>query len=128
MVSNAVSNAGGGDRAPEWPPTEYLRSRDFSCGHSPPSSQQNIQIFSPPHTALVCSAPAHCYHPPDDMSTLPENGTNGGASRPRVNARYPTSPSVLTVNGHFAPISGEPATQEQYEHGVQVIDEDKQFK
>jgi hypothetical protein len=46
------------------------------------------------------------------MSTLLANGTNGW----------------MTVNGRFAPISGEPATEEQYEHGVQVIDQDKQFK
>jgi protein SEY1 len=34
----------------------------------------------------------------------------------------------MTVNGHFAPVSADPPIKEQYEHGVQVIDEDKQFK
>ena len=62
------------------------------------------------------------------MSALPENGTNGGTPRPQASTLYPTAPSVLTVNGHFAPVSGGPATEEEYEHGVQVIDEDKQFK
>jgi hypothetical protein len=31
------------------------------------------------------------------------------------------------MNSHFAPV-GEAPTQEQYEHGIQVIDEDKEFK
>lgn len=31
------------------------------------------------------------------------------------------------MNGHFAAV-GEKATPEQYEHGVQVIDENKEFK
>ncbi|KAL1628986.1 Dynamin-like GTPase that mediates homotypic ER fusion [Diplodia seriata] len=35
-------------------------------------------------------------------------------------------PSVV-MNGHFAPV-GEKATVEQYDHGVQVIDENKEFK
>ena len=39
-----------------------------------------------------------------------------------------TSPSVLPVNGHFAPVSGEAPSKEQYEHGIQVINEEKEFK
>jgi hypothetical protein len=31
------------------------------------------------------------------------------------------------MNGHFAAV-GESPTARQYEHGIQVIDEDKQFK
>lgn len=31
------------------------------------------------------------------------------------------------MNGHFAAVGDEP-TREQYGHGVQVIDEDKEFK
>lgn len=31
------------------------------------------------------------------------------------------------MNGHFAAVGDEPAA-EQYDHGVQVIDEDKQYK
>ena len=31
------------------------------------------------------------------------------------------------MNGHFASAGDEP-TKETYEHGVQVIDEDKEFK
>jgi hypothetical protein len=30
------------------------------------------------------------------------------------------------MNGHFAAVGEEP-TARQYEHGIQVIDEDKQF-
>jgi hypothetical protein len=33
----------------------------------------------------------------------------------------------MTVNGHFAGVGEEPTT-EQYEHGIQVIDEDQNFK
>lgn len=32
----------------------------------------------------------------------------------------------MTMNGHFA--TGEAAGKEQYEHGVQVIDSEKNFK
>jgi len=31
------------------------------------------------------------------------------------------------MNGHFAAVGDEPAAR-HYEHGIQVIDEDKQFK
>ncbi|KAI9819799.1 MAG: Dynamin-like GTPase that mediates homotypic ER fusion [Thelocarpon impressellum] len=51
---------------------------------------------------------------------------NGKDSRPAVLGRH-TSPSVMSVNGHFATVSGEAPTKEQYERGIQVIDEDKEF-
>ncbi|KAI9844582.1 MAG: Dynamin-like GTPase that mediates homotypic ER fusion [Thelocarpon superellum] len=51
---------------------------------------------------------------------------NGGESRPSISGRH-TSPSVMSVNGHFAPVSGGTPTKEQYKHGIQVIDEDKEF-
>lgn len=51
-----------------------------------------------------------------------------GDRRPPVNSRHPTAPSVMTMNGHFATASGGAATKEQYSHGVQVIDQDKEFK
>ncbi len=47
--------------------------------------------------------------------------------RPSNSGRHPTAPSVMTVNGHFANV-GESATKEQYEHGIQVINEDQEFK
>ncbi|MCJ1302923.1 Dynamin-like GTPase that mediates homotypic ER fusion, partial [Hypocenomyce scalaris] len=46
--------------------------------------------------------------------------------RPQTNNRHPTAPSVMTVNGHFA-TAGQKATPEQYEHGMQVINEDQEF-
>ncbi len=52
---------------------------------------------------------------------------NGNHNRPAPSARHPTAPSVMTVNGHFASV-GESPSKEQYEHGIQVIDEDKEFK
>lgn len=33
----------------------------------------------------------------------------------------------MTMNGHFANV-GDAPTKEQYEHGIQVIDEEKEFK
>lgn len=56
--------------------------------------------------------------------------TNGHERRPSAAAaKFPTAPSVMTINGnkHFANV-GEVATKEQYEHGIQVIDEEKEFK
>ncbi|RDW88185.1 putative protein sey1 [Coleophoma cylindrospora] len=60
------------------------------------------------------------------------SSTNGNGSsvhssrRPSAASRFPTAPSVMTMNGHFAAV-GEKPTIEQYEHGIQVIDEDKEF-
>ena len=48
-------------------------------------------------------------------------------NRPPATARQSTAPSVLTVNGHFAGV-GEASTKSQYEHGIQVIDENQNFK
>ncbi|KAL8724083.1 MAG: hypothetical protein Q9166_008144 [cf. Caloplaca sp. 2 TL-2023] len=47
-------------------------------------------------------------------------------NRPPSNTRHPTAPSVMTVNGHFAGV-GEKPTKEQYEHGIQVINENQEF-
>jgi hypothetical protein len=47
-----------------------------------------------------------------------------GQNRPG-NVRHPTAPSIM--NSHFAGV-GEDASEEAYEHGIQVIDEDKVFK
>ncbi|MCJ1234150.1 Dynamin-like GTPase that mediates homotypic ER fusion [Varicellaria rhodocarpa] len=52
---------------------------------------------------------------------------NGTDQRPQPSNRHPTAPSVMTVNGHFANI-GEKPTREQYEHGLQIIDENQEFK
>ncbi|KAF2006181.1 GTP-binding protein Sey1 [Amniculicola lignicola CBS 123094] len=53
-------------------------------------------------------------------STLQVNG-NG---RPH-NIKHPSAPSLM-MNAHFASV-GEDASREAYEHGIQVIDEDKIF-
>lgn len=49
--------------------------------------------------------------------------------RPSAATKYPTAPSVMTINGnkHFANV-GDVPTKEQYERGIQVIDEEKEFK
>jgi hypothetical protein len=41
------------------------------------------------------------------------------------NVKHPSAPSLM-MNAHFASV-GEHA-QEEYEHGIQVVDEDKVFK
>lgn len=46
--------------------------------------------------------------------------------RPSGLERSPTAPSVLS-NGHFASVGAE-GDAAFYEHGVQVIDGDKEFK
>lgn len=57
------------------------------------------------------------------MSSAATSQVNG--RRPSAASRA-TAPSVMTMNGHFAPV-GEAPTKEQYEHGIQVIDEEKAF-
>jgi hypothetical protein len=53
--------------------------------------------------------------------------SNGDAMpRPGV-AHMATAPSVMTMNGHFAGVGDAPG-KAQYDHGIQVIDEDKEFK
>ncbi|PSN67816.1 root hair defective 3 GTP-binding protein [Corynespora cassiicola Philippines] len=47
-----------------------------------------------------------------------------GSSRPS-NVKHPSAPSLM-MNAHFAAV-GEDAGKEAYEHGIQVIDEDKIF-
>ena len=48
-----------------------------------------------------------------------------GQNRPG-NVRHPTAPSLM-MNAHFAGV-GENAPRDAYEHGIQVVDEDKVFK
>lgn len=47
--------------------------------------------------------------------------------RPSTNTRHPTAPSIMSVNGHLANM-GEKPTKEQYERGIQVINENQEFK
>lgn len=49
------------------------------------------------------------------------------AARPSGPGRNPTAPPVM-ANGHFATIGDNAAAAAAYEHGVQVIDGDKEFK
>lgn len=46
--------------------------------------------------------------------------------RPVNTNRSPTAPSVLTMNGHFGTVGDNPS-KESFEHGIQVIDEEKVF-
>ena len=58
---------------------------------------------------------------------MPSQSNGHDYKRPEGAARYPTAPTVMTMNGHFAGV-GDAPTKEQYEHGIQVIDEEKEFK
>ena len=52
---------------------------------------------------------------------------NGEHRRPTdMTTRHPTAPSVLTMNGHLAG-SGKNLDSKDFEHGVQIIDQDKHF-
>ena len=48
------------------------------------------------------------------------------SERPSGLGRTPTAPPVM-ANGHFATVADQ-GDAASYEHGVQVIDEDKEFK
>jgi hypothetical protein len=43
-----------------------------------------------------------------------------------ANVKHPSAPALMN-NAHFAAV-GQEASNEAYEHGIQVIDEDKEFK
>lgn len=58
-------------------------------------------------------------------STLSPPQSPAAARRMAVN-RSLTAPDKMAVNGHFASV-GQNGTA-NFEHGVQVIDEDKEFK
>lgn len=47
--------------------------------------------------------------------------------RPAAVSRSPTAPPAMATNGHFASI-GDHSDKAAYEHGVQVVDENKEFK
>ncbi|PVH94717.1 root hair defective 3 GTP-binding protein [Periconia macrospinosa] len=55
---------------------------------------------------------------------MAELQVNGNGGRPS-NIKHPSAPSLM-MNAHFASV-GEDASQQEYEHGIQVIDEDKLF-
>ena len=50
-----------------------------------------------------------------------------GHRRPSTTSKLAPAPPVKTMNGHFASV-GDAPTKERYEHGIQVIDEEKEFK
>ena len=62
---------------------------------------------------------------PRSSSTMASTLHVNGDRRPS-NVKLPSAPSLM-MNSHFVPV-GESPSREQYEHGIQVIDEDKQFK
>ncbi|KAH6670717.1 RHD3/Sey1 [Halenospora varia] len=57
------------------------------------------------------------------MSSSTKAHTN--SRRPTADSRE-TAPAIMTMNGHFASV-GDAPSKEQYEHGIQVIDEEKAF-
>ena len=68
------------------------------------------------------------------MATSPSsaNGTlsptsNSSRERPNNANRSLTAPDRMAMNGHFAGV-GQNGKSDNFEHGIQVIDEDKEFK
>ncbi|KAK4580296.1 Dynamin-like GTPase that mediates homotypic ER fusion [Recurvomyces mirabilis] len=68
------------------------------------------------------------------MASLKPNNDNSSEqqrhrsdSRPTGGIRYPTAPSVMTMNGHFAGVGENGTSAEDFEHGVQIIDSEKIF-
>lgn len=56
----------------------------------------------------------------------PLSPTKLSAHRPSIASRSVTAPEKMAVNGHFASVGQN--GHANFEHGVQVIDEDKEFK
>jgi hypothetical protein len=46
-------------------------------------------------------------------------------SRPQASSRAFSAPGTMEVNGHFSTVGDK---NEDFEHGIQVVDEDKEFK
>ncbi|KKY29264.1 putative protein sey1 [Phaeomoniella chlamydospora] len=60
------------------------------------------------------------------MTTSIKNGALSPSERPGNANRSLTAPDVMAVNGHFASV-GQNGKAAGFEHGIQVIDEDKEF-
>ncbi|KAG9238287.1 RHD3/Sey1 [Amylocarpus encephaloides] len=87
------------------------------------SHRQSHERTSIPVYLLSCR---HSIAPwPATMSSPTEQHASTNGHRPSATSRY-TAPSVMSMNGHFASVGNAP-TKEQYEHGIQVIDEEKLF-
>lgn len=56
----------------------------------------------------------------------PTSLQTNGQERPSAAARHPTAPTVMTMNSHFAG-AGDDLDSAAFEHGVQIIDGDKNF-
>jgi hypothetical protein len=59
-------------------------------------------------------------------SSAPLTPLSPTKSRPGSVGRAMTAPDKMAVNGHFASAGQNGRTN--FEHGIQVIDEDKEFK
>lgn len=60
------------------------------------------------------------------LTPPPTQATKDSHPKRLVVNRSVTAPETMSVNGHFASV-GENGSA-NFEHGVQVIDEDKEFK
>ena len=59
---------------------------------------------------------------------MPAMQRNAEDGRPRTSERHTTAPTIMTLNGHFAAVSERTPTKEEFAHGIQVVDENKNFK
>lgn len=65
---------------------------------------------------------AHSPRSPEGQPLSPKTS----AHRPSISARSATAPGNMAVNGHFASVGQN--GHADFSHGVQIIDEDKEFK
>lgn len=105
--------------------TKYTSTRSIlhprACHHSTPSPRYRFQSYSYCFGAVK----ADSFTMTTSTTLSPQRAAK--ENRPPSTSRHPTAPSIMQVNGHFAGV-GETPTKEQYEHGIQVINEDQEFK
>lgn len=94
-------------------------------GGRPVTSTASFHSYHPATTAFFPCPRAARGWTAKQVSMADEQLKPNGQSRPS-NVKHHTSPSLM-MNSHFAGV-GDNADKQSYEHGIQVIDEDKMFK
>ena len=108
-------------------PCDFLeretRGREDHTPHIVKDLSHNTWILSP----LPCCVVVHFAQKPAIMASPAASLSPPSRSprRPSLNQSMSTPGKIM--NGHFASV-GEAGSKEQYENGIQVIDEDKNFK
>ena len=92
--------------------------RDSNNSESQQQRRNTYHYLDPDSIPLI-------FHFEGTITSMASTLTVNGVSRPSTGPRNLTAPSVQ-MNGHFA--ASDATDRAQYEHGVQVIDSDKNFK